>query len=412
MTHENTKLARAFAAFSLPSQQASKSKELGFDPYNFAAPDGAGMDWCRSVLTLRSTSHLLIAPGADGLPYGSFATLRLIDLTERANRDGQFFSLPAASSILSQFKDSEAAAKSGEQIKAFNRALDLISDAVFCYMPSEPAGLDSRELDRVKIARGEFIRDWKASCHSGAPILDSDPQNGIFVFKMFSYRDGSECQLSAAAYQILTGGTVNGWSVGSYVPLRLSSVRHLSGNNSALNLYCYLNSRKRGIRDRLELSLYSLWTQIGGMHPAKSFYDSVKRSLPLIKEVWPDVGAFYNTGANADSETGRFQKAPKLVILQGRPQAIVSTAELEIDLRIAEHHDRIKMERQMSAAAKLGLPKWGKGKTKSEEVKRLSNVLRGRSVAFAETEKAMQRKQEQEALNASRLDQNFDPFDI
>jgi hypothetical protein len=421
MEHENIKLARAFAAFSLPSQQASKSKELGFDPCHPAAPDGSGVEWIRSVHSpkARSTSHLLIAPGADGLPCGSFSTLRLIDLTERANTEDRMFTLPAASVILSRFKG-PASARAGEQIKAFNRALDLIADATFCYMPSRKTEVDTsgrlvgRESDETKIARGDFIREWRKACRSGAPLPDSQPEHGIFVFHMFSYREGSACRLSETAYQILTGGEVNGWKVGDYVPLRLSSVRTLSGNHSALTLYCFLNARKKGIDPRLDLSLYQLWTQIGGMHPAKSFYDSVKRSLPLVKAVWPEMGAFYNPGANADSETGRFKKAPKLAIMQGRPQAFVPMKELMVDLNIARHEEQLQTERQLEIAAKLDIPRWNLSRIDDSEVERLKRVVRRRKMSMEDTEKAieaMRRKQEQDALLSSRLE-DLDPFDI
>lgn len=421
MQHEKTMLARAFAAFSLPSQQCSKSKELVFDPSNAAAPDGSGICWIRSVSSpnARATSHLMIAPGADGLPYGSFSTLRLIDLTERANAEGRHFTLPAASVILSKFKDSDAAARSGEQIKAFNRALDLIADATFCYMPSKPRefngrGLEGGESDKTRVARVDFIRAWRQACRSGTPFPESKPEHGIFVFRMFSYRDGSECRLSEAAYQIFTGGTVNGWDTGHYVPLRLSSVRALSGNHSALTCYAFLNARKRGVHERRDLSLYQLWTQVGGMHPAKSFYDSVKRSLPLIKQVWPEMGAFYNAGANADAERGTFQKAPKLAILQGSPQAYVGLDELEVDLRIAEHNERLQTERQLEIAAKLDLPMWNLSKIDDSEVRRLKKVVRQRKRSMDDAEaaiKSMQRKQEAEALLSSRLE-DYDPFDI
>jgi hypothetical protein len=421
MQHENTKLARAFAAFSLPSQQSSKSKELAFDPSNAAAPDGSGLDWIRSVETPKAlaTSHLLIAPGAEGLPFGSFATLRLIDLTERANDDGRMFTLPAASVILSRFKESDAAARSGDQIKAFNRSLDMIADSTFCYMPSKRMEVDAGELvggesDAAMVARFDFISEWRKSCRAGTPLPDSQPQHGIFVFKMFSYRDGAMCRLSETAYQILTGGEVNGWKMGHYVPLRLSSVRTLSGNHTALTLYAFLNARKRGIHDRREISMYQLWTQIGGMHPAKSFYDSVKRSLPLVKEVWPEMGAFYNKGANADAERGTFQKAPKLAIMQGRPQAIVPLHELEIDRRIAEHHEQIQTEKQLEIAAKLGIPRWNLSNLSDGEAERLKTVISRRKMSMEDTEKAieaMRRKQEQEALTTSRLE-DYDPFDI
>lgn len=384
--HQFVQIARAFAAFSLPAQQTSTDKGMFWNHPDLAWPDPLGRVWIREVAGFRSrkTSRLMIAPGADGLPHGTFGILNEIMLTELANSQGRIITMPTARDAIAHLKGcSLATAGSGKYTSAFLAAQRQMLDATWCYMPPEPEaiagwkayGTHQRKVEAIQIARYDFTRRWRDACINGLPLPEAEPHHGIFVFKLCIGQEKGCHILSEPAYQMLTGGELAGgghrWLMGHPVKLRLSSVRELSGNHTALTFYNFANARKLGIDKRLELSLYALWTQIGGMHPAKSFYSAAKRSIAPVEKVWPACGLFYNAGRqsyNLDK-----QQAPKLVILGGVPQEYWTIRELEIDRAIVDRENRLRVEQ----AILCGVSRWKAERlaTSDPEAARLDAVI-------------------------------------
>jgi hypothetical protein len=365
--HEFVQIARAFAAFSLPAQQTSTDKAMFWNRPDLAWPDHLGRVWIREVAGFRSrkTSRLMIAPGATGLPHGTFGILNEIMLTELANNQGRIITIPTARDAIAHLKGcSLATAGSGKYTSGFLAAQRQMLDATWCYMPPEPEAIAGRKayadhqekVEAIQVARYDFTRRWRDACIKGLPLPEAEPHHGIFVFKLCIGQEKGCHILSEPAYQMLTGGELaNGghrWLMGHPVKLRLSSVRELSGNHTALTLYSFANARKLGIKKRLELSLYALWTQIGGMHPSKSFYSAVKRNIASVEKVWPACGLFYNAGRQSYNPDK--QRAPKLVILEGLPQEYWTIRELEIDRAIVERRNRLRVEQ----AILCGVSRW------------------------------------------------------